>query len=94
MALFNPYLFGNNWMHDYVNAKKGIKHVLWKLLIDETSYVQALIDFENFVEGWRPFVNMPTIPLLNMSPHEWWDLIAVDIHTLTPWLNIFFPKFA
>jgi hypothetical protein len=38
-------------MHDDVDAKEGIKHVLWKLSIDATSYVQALIDFANFIKG-------------------------------------------
>jgi hypothetical protein len=64
------------------------------MLVDATSYLQALIDFVNFFEGQRPFVNMPTITLLNMFPHEWWDLIVMNIHTLAPWLNIFSPKFA
>jgi hypothetical protein len=50
-ALLHPYLFGNNWIHDDANAKKGIKHVLRKMLVDATSYVQALIDFVNFVES-------------------------------------------
>jgi hypothetical protein len=69
-ALLNPYLFGNNWIHDDVNAKKRIKHVLWKMLVDATSYLQALINFVNFVEGQKSFVNMSTITLVNMPPHE------------------------
>jgi hypothetical protein len=51
-------------------------------------HVQVLMDFLKFIEGGRPFVNMPTITLLNMPPHEWWDLIVMDIHTFAPWLNI------
>jgi hypothetical protein len=35
-ALFNPYILGNNWIHDNVNVKDGIKHVLWKMSIDAT----------------------------------------------------------
>jgi hypothetical protein len=38
-------------IHDDVNAKEGIKHVLWKMLVDATSYVQAWIDFADFVKG-------------------------------------------
>jgi hypothetical protein len=37
-------------IHDNVNAKEGIKQVLWKVLVDATSYVQALIDFANLVK--------------------------------------------
>jgi len=92
-AFLNPYFSRNNWIHDDVNAKKGIKHVLRKMLVNATSYVKVLIDFVNFVEGGGPFVNMLTITLLNMLPHEWWDLIIMDIHTFAPGLNIFFPKF-
>jgi hypothetical protein len=29
-ALLNPYFLGNNLIHDDVNAKEGIKHVLWR----------------------------------------------------------------
>jgi hypothetical protein len=70
-ALLNPYLVGNNMIHDDVDAKEGIKQVLWKMLINATSYLQALTDFANLIEGRGPFVDIPIATSLNMAPCEW-----------------------
>jgi len=94
LAFLNPYLLGNNMIHDDVDAKEGIKHVLWKMLVDATSDVQALIDFADFVKGRGLFVNILVTTSLNVPPHEWWDLIRASAHTLAPMLNVFLPKFA
>ncbi len=83
-ALLNPYLLGNNMIHDDVDAKGGIKWVLWKMLVDATSHVQALTDFANLVKGRGPFVNIPTATSLNMPLHVWWDLIGASICTFAP----------
>jgi hypothetical protein len=64
------------------------------MLVDATSYVQAWIDFADFVKGWGLFVSIPLMTSLNMPPHEWWDLIRASAHTLAPMLNVFLPKFA
>ncbi len=77
-ALFNPYLLGNNMIHDDVDAKGGIKWVLWKMLVNAISHVQVLINFANLVKGQGPFVNIPTTTSLNMPLHEWWDLIKAS----------------
>jgi hypothetical protein len=37
-------------IHDDVNAKEGIKQVLWKVLVNATSYARALIDLANLVK--------------------------------------------
>jgi hypothetical protein len=83
-ALLNPYLLGNNMIHDDVDAKGEFKWVLWKMLVDATSYVQALTDFADLVKGQGPFVNIPTATSLNMLLHVWWDLIGASIRTLAP----------
>jgi hypothetical protein len=70
-ALLNPYLLGNNMIHDDVDAKEGIKEVVWKMSVDATSYVQTLTNFANLVEGQGSFANIPTTTLLNIPPHEW-----------------------
>jgi hypothetical protein len=54
------------------------------MLVDVTSYVQALTNFANLVEGRGPFVDIPPTSSLNMLPHEWWDLIGVCIHPFAP----------
>ncbi len=83
-ALLNPYLLGNNMIHDDVDEKGGIKWVLWKMLVNATSYVQALTNFVDLVKGQGLFVNIPTATSVNMPLHEWWDLIGASTRTLAP----------
>ncbi len=83
-AFLNPYLLGNNMIHDDVNAKEGIKRVLWKMLVDATSYVQALTNFANLAEGQGPFADIPATTSLNIPLHEWWGLIGTSARTFAP----------
>jgi hypothetical protein len=68
-AFLNPYLLGNNMIHDDVDA---------------TSYVQALTNFANLAEGQGPFADIPATTSLNIPPHEWWDLIGTSVRTFAP----------
>jgi protein-L-isoaspartate O-methyltransferase len=54
------------------------------MLVDATSYVQALTDIADLVEGQGPFVDIIVTTSLNMPPHKWWDLIGAGAHTLAP----------
>jgi hypothetical protein len=54
------------------------------MLVYATSYVQALIDYANLIEGRGPFGSIHVATSLNMPPHEGWDSIGAGACTLAP----------
>ncbi len=81
-AFFNPYLLGENCLHD--DAEEALNIVLWKITHTSTAYALALKDFANFVENWSPFFWHPLVKDLEFLPHKWWDLIGIGGHTVVP----------
>ncbi len=54
-ALLNPYLLGEICLHNDVDVKETLNHVLQKNTNNSTTYTQALKDFVDFVENQGPF---------------------------------------
>jgi hypothetical protein len=50
-AFLNPYLLGEDRLHDDTNAKKALNKILQKTTRMPTTYAQAFKNFRNFVES-------------------------------------------
>ncbi len=58
-AFFNPYLLGERFLLDDVNAKEALNKVLWAAARTSTVYALAISHFANSVESQSPFFNIP-----------------------------------
>jgi hypothetical protein len=73
-VFFNSHLLVKTCLHDDVDAKEALNHVLWKNTLNLMTYAQILKDFGDFVES-RKFFLHPQVDDLKLLPHEWWDFI-------------------
>jgi hypothetical protein len=58
-AFFNPYLLGEHFLLDDVDAKEALNKVLWATICTSTAHALAIKDFADFVESQSPFSNTP-----------------------------------
>ncbi len=66
-----------------MQCKGGLKYNFAKKDGTLTSYALALRDFADFIKSGGPFSDTLAMDLY-LFPHEWWDLIKVNGHTLHP----------
>jgi hypothetical protein len=72
-AMLNPMLRGWRSLHDLPESRTILNRALQKMILDYDTFLQALAEYQDFLENRRPFEGS-TDPRRHDAPlHEWWD---------------------
>ena len=75
-AMLNPLLRGWAPLHEDEDSRTILNQVLCKLAPNEDTYVQILIQYQDFLKNQGPFVDSID-PNVHVAPlYEWWDAMG------------------
>jgi hypothetical protein len=75
-AMLNPMLRGWHSLHDLPESRTILNRILQKMTPDYDTFLQALAEYQDFLENRGPFEGS-TDPRRHDAPlHEWWDAMG------------------